>query len=271
MKKGDHYEVHFSRGALRRRKSVSDAHTPVRARHCVRDAMPGFDSIIAVDEVDHRRKSQDMDILTAFTREMPTARATSAAGVEEIPLRRAHSLPDAIYPHHAKLLPDLHPSALSPPIQEEDEFRPSPRRTPISSPLGSSTNLCAVHAMHAVVAEKAYPVAPVTGASSLEAVPRRVIPDATLRTSPGPLTPPPTSSAEDSYFVAVHELSLTDSSPCTSPSSSPEMGHARPSALDSPTGTRKKHLMHLPGNIFRASTSVLKGMSGMGGGMAMSL
>ena len=41
MKKGEHWEVHFSRGALRRRKSVSDARTPSRTRHCVRDAMPG--------------------------------------------------------------------------------------------------------------------------------------------------------------------------------------------------------------------------------------
>ena len=265
MKKGEHWEVHFSRGALRRRKSVSDARTPSRTRHCVRDAMPGFDSVIAVDEVDrHRRKSQDVDMLTAFTLEVPSAclNADASVDTDDIPLRRALSLPDAVYPGHMRLLPDLHPHPLSPPIQEEDEFRPSPRRTPIPSPFGSSTNL---RALHAAAAEKAAPRAAAV-AAGMEPV---------AHAHAGPSTPPPATDTEDAwYFVPLHARVLTDptnTSPYSTPSSSPVIDHARPSGRDSPTGTRKRPLMQLPGSIFRASTSVLKGISGMGGGMPMSV
>ncbi|KAI0735749.1 hypothetical protein C8Q76DRAFT_612087 [Earliella scabrosa] len=277
MKEGDHWEIRFSRGALRRRKSLSDAHTPSRTRHCVRDAMPGFDAIVAVDEVDQRRKSTDMDALTAFTIQVPTTSASASSEVEEIPLRRALSLPDAVHPSRARLLPDLHPHALSPPILEEDELRPSPRRTPIPSPRGSSTNLPStrvIHAVHMVTAEKVPPVpAKPSPSPSPEESLLNLSLDHTFSSSPITLTPSvpiPDREAPSPYYAGPysrngHGRGISLDSPTSSPTSSPRMAHARStSTLESP-GSRKKPLLALPGTIFRASTSVLKGISGMSG------
>ncbi|KAI0757462.1 hypothetical protein C8Q80DRAFT_102176 [Daedaleopsis nitida] len=267
MKEGDHWQVHFSRGALRRRKSISDAHTPARARHCLREAMPGFDAIVAVDEVDQRRKSTE---LTAFTLEMPAnACGSTSSEQEEVPLRRALSLPDAIHPSRAKLLPVLHPRALAAPIIEEDEFRPSPRRTPIPSPFCSSTNLPSTRMLVAPTAEKTVPIS-LPRTSSPESMFANL--DSVFSSSPLALTPPMSNSEKAdsaSYFPAryarAHERADSLDSSLSSPSSSPRIPHARSTSTLESAGGRKKPLMALPGSIFRASTQVLKGLSGMSG------
>ncbi|RDX43927.1 hypothetical protein OH76DRAFT_1360524 [Lentinus brumalis] len=276
MKEGDHWEVHFSRGASRRRRSVSDAHTPSRSRHCVRDAMPGFDAIVAVDEVEQRRKSTEIDPLTALTAAMHIASVSPSQQMEDFPLRRALSLPDAVYPSCARVLPDLRPCALSPPILEEDELRPSPRRTPISSPLGSTTNLPSTPIVHAVrtaaVAKSApIPISPRTPSPGPENSMLEIVDD-TLSSSPPSLTPPaPVLEKEytTSYFPAHypgHARGISLDSPSSSPSSSPRLEHTRPGyTLDSPSAARRSPLKALPASIFRASSQVLKGISGMSG------
>ena len=264
ISEGDHWQVHFSRGALRRRKSVSDAHTPSRTRNCLRDAMPGFDAIVAVDEIDRRRKSSEMDALAAFTIEMPPTSVGTSSGSERIPLRRALSLPDAVYPAGTRLLPDPLPRAFSPPIQEEDEQLP-PRRTPVATPRDSLTDLRATRDTQAASA---------TGSPDLEVTPAmEYTPSEDLNSSTDSKPPSSLISGlpdDDRETISPwfsspasghHERAFSDS-PVSSPSSSPLMDHARaPSSLE-PSLSRKKPLM---GSIFRASTSVLKGFTSMGG------
>ncbi|KAI0719070.1 hypothetical protein C8T65DRAFT_636694 [Cerioporus squamosus] len=275
MKEGDHWEVHFSRSASRRRRSVSDAHTPSRSRHCVRDAMPGFDAIVAVDEVEQRRKSTEIDPLTALTAAMHTASVSASSAMEEFPLRRALSLPDAVYPRCGGALHDLRPCALSPPILEEDEHRPSPRRTPIASPLGSTTNLPSTPTVHtghisAVAKSAPIPIPPRTPSPGPENSMVDIV-NGAFASSPMSLTPPapvsekayPTSYFPDAYPGHARGISLD--SPSSSPSSSPRIDHARStSTFDSPSA-RKSPLKTLPASIFRASSQVLKGISGMSG------
>ncbi|KAH9927423.1 uncharacterized protein BXZ73DRAFT_90706 [Epithele typhae] len=274
VKKGEHWEVRFSRGAARRRKSVSDASTPSRSRRCIRDAMPGFDAVV-VDEVDqHRRRSRDMDVLTAFTVELSSAdpSATSNPGAAlDIPLRRVLSLPDAVHPRLTRMPSDAHPCAIptTAPIEEEDELRPSPRRTPISTPLGSSANLWSIHAVHETTT-------PPTSAPVV-AAPAPFPKEDSERVAFGSqssLVSSPTSSPEiASYFpsmLRMHGRSFSES-PSSSPSESPVIEHTTPSGLGSPGSARKKNLVQLPGSLFRASASMLKGISGMGGGMPLSV
>ncbi|KAI0651242.1 hypothetical protein C8Q79DRAFT_1114248 [Trametes meyenii] len=156
LKAGDHYQVHFSKGAARRRKSISDAHAPPPSRsirHCLRDTMPGFDAIVAVDEIDHHRHSTDIDALTAFTIQM-----VPPADPDDLTLRRALSLPNEMHPCRPPLIASvLPPPSLcshyhsyphAAPISEEDEPRLSPRRTPVPSPFTSSTNLPSTRLAH---------------------------------------------------------------------------------------------------------------------------
>ncbi len=264
ISEGDHWQVHFSRGALRRRKSVSDAHSPSPSRHCLRDAMPGFDAIVAVDEVDRRHKSVGMDPLTAFTIEMPPTCVGTSTGPEEIPLRRALSLPDAVHPTRSKHLPDPLACTRAPPIKEEDELRPSPRRTPVASLCDSLIDPAATQVMHAASA---------TDSPNPEASPLMVhalSEDSKLSTDSKLTYLPMLGLTDDnrdtvswlsSPALAHHERAFSDS-PASSPSSSPLIDHVRISSGLEPSLARKKPLM---GSIFRASTSVLKGFTSMGG------
>ncbi|EMD41476.1 hypothetical protein CERSUDRAFT_90043 [Gelatoporia subvermispora B] len=63
---GERWEERFSRGARRRRSASVDAgaqHAAHAARHRpVRDAMPGFDKIVAVDEVERVRRARGADV-----------------------------------------------------------------------------------------------------------------------------------------------------------------------------------------------------------------
>lgn len=266
MKLGDHWQVHFSKGAARRRMSVSDTHAPKpsrSARHCVRDAMPGFDTIIAVDEVDRRRRSTDIDALTAFSLEL-SACAPATTGPDDLQLRRALSLPDESYPCRSGI---LHHLAHATPIPEEDE----PRRTPIPSPFASTTNLPATRIIRAAQAKlvertisspsEAIPIHPI--AAPVSSLPEK----AALRT-PLPASPP--SEMEPMNYFSVPYQSgdrYAADPPSSSPSSSPEIEHAHPAGLGSP---RKRSRLPAPASIFRASTQMLKGMTGMSG-MPMSV
>ncbi|KAI1789169.1 hypothetical protein LXA43DRAFT_1022164 [Ganoderma leucocontextum] len=266
ISEGEHWQVHFSRGALRRRKSVPDAHSPSRTRHSLRDAMPGFDAIVAVDEIDRRHKSTGMDALTAFTIEMPPTSLETSTRPEEIPLRRALSLPDTVHhPTHTKLFRDTQPRTLSPSIQEEDEHRSSARRTPVASPRESLADLAATRVMCATSA---------IDSPDPEAMPpiKYALSEDSNLSLDSKLTFSPTSALTDndrdtisSWFsspaLVQHERAFSDS-PASSPSSSPLIDPGRaPSGLE-PSLSRKKPLM---GSIFRASTSVLKGFTSMGG------
>ncbi|KAI0666201.1 hypothetical protein C8Q78DRAFT_984697 [Trametes maxima] len=275
IKAGDHYQVHFSKGAARRRKSVSDAHAPHPSRsirHCLRDAMPGFDAIVAVDEIDRRRRSTDIDALTAFTVQM-----APPPDPDDLMLRRALSLPDEMHPCRPPLVasvlppPPLHSHSHAAPIPEEDESRVSPRRTPVSSPFASTTNLPSTRLAH---------TAPVTLLQKLTSPTDTSFPDFAPATpeklaleTPLPASPltPASYERESSYFALKYEPPTTherapsssSGSPTSSPSASPRLEHARPGGL----GRRKRSLINLPGagSIFRASTQVLKGISSMGG------
>ncbi|KAL7285870.1 hypothetical protein ACG7TL_000981 [Trametes sanguinea] len=278
MKEGDHWQVHFSKGAARRRKSVSDTHThSSRPSHrCVRDAMPGFDAIVAVDEVDRRRRqSKDKDALTAFTLEMPSVAADPVAA-DDFPLRRALSLPDEGYPNRAPLVHNALPRPRSPPIPEEDEQRPSPRRTPVTSPGASYTNLLSTQ--FARIAQpppiqKLASNSPITGDVFTDA-PEKAALETPLPASPSIPFEKDAASTSASYFSVAyqpsplyeHSSSFSGSeSPLSSPSSSPRIEHMRPAGIGSP---RKRSMIgSIPGpaTIFRASTQVLKGMSGMAG------
>nr|VWP01823.1 Acid phosphatase [Ganoderma boninense] len=207
ISEGDHWQVHFSRGALRRRKSVSDAHIHPRTRHCLRDAMPGFDAIVAVDEVDRRRKHTEIDALTAFTIELPPTSIKTTTPSEDIPLRRALSLPNAVHPARSSFLPEPLPRTLSPPIKEEDEQRPTPRRTPAASPRDSLSDLAATRTTDAANA---------TELSDAEATP--------------PMTHAPSedsNSSTDSKLISSPMSSLTDDDRETISSwfSSPTLAH----------------------------------------------
>ncbi|KAH9850621.1 hypothetical protein C2E23DRAFT_834708 [Lenzites betulinus] len=266
MKQGDHWQVLFSKGAARRRKSVSDAHRPSpsrSARHCVREAMPGFDAIVAVDEVDRRRRSTEIEALAAVLHQTPGAvLAMSAAGPEsdDLQLRRALSLPNESHPCRvAGLHTHLHLRTAS--IPEEDELRPSPRRTPIASPFASTTNLPSTRIVHGTQSKLVQRVT-----SPSDAKPEKVALQAPLPASP---SPPPREKEPPSYFSMSYQPSTTPAdryyadSPTSSPSSSPRIDHAAPAGLGTP---RKRSLMHLaPATIFRASTQMLKGISGMAG------
>ncbi|KAI0327297.1 hypothetical protein GY45DRAFT_1347833 [Cubamyces sp. BRFM 1775] len=271
MKEGEHWQVHFSKGAARRRKSVSDAQAPLpRSRHCVRDAMPGFDSIIAVDEVDRRRRSTEIDALTAFTLELPSV---SPVASDDFPLRRALSLPDEIHPSRAPLVSSVlpRPRSPAPAIPEEDEQRPTPRRTPVGSPFASTTNLPTTRVVHAVQTTLIQRLT----SPSVDAVhSNAILPEKAALETPLPASPAlPSLSPEknSSYFTvpyqqsSTHDRYFTDS-PTSSPSSSPRIEHARPSGLGGQQ--RKRSLISTipgPATIFRASTQVLKGMSSIGG------
>ncbi|OSD05751.1 hypothetical protein PYCCODRAFT_1405602 [Trametes coccinea BRFM310] len=275
MKEGDHWQVHFSKGAARRRKSVSDTHThSSRPSHrCVRDAMPGFDAIVAVDEVDRRRRqSKDKDALTAFTLEMSSVPADPVAA-ENLPLRRALSLPDEGYPNRAPLVHNALPRPRSPPIPEEDEQRASPRRTPVTSPGASSTNLPTTQSAH--IAQASHVQSFASDSPTADDVTTDAPEKAALKT-PLPASPsiPFGKDPSTSYFSVAyqssplyeHSSSFSGSeSPLSSPSSSPRIEHTRPIGIGSP---RKRSMMDSipgPATIFRASTQVLKGMSGMAG------
>ncbi|KAI0358896.1 hypothetical protein OH77DRAFT_1420389 [Trametes cingulata] len=286
MQEGDHWKVHFSKGAARRRKSVSDAHAPAPprpSRHCLKDAMPGFDAVIAVDEVDRRRRSTDFDALTAFTLEMPSS-SSRAADPDDIPLRRALSLPGETHPMRAPAMSSIFtaPRPAAPPIPEEDEHRPSPRRTPIPSPLGSSTNLPATCIVHTTVqttliqrltaspSPSPSPSPPITAP-----LPTTALPEKAALETPLPASPPAFEKEMSNYFsvpyqpsTPLHDRYVSDS-PMSSPSSSPRIEHATPAGLG---GQRKRSLRHIPGpgSLIREATQMLKGMSGLGG-MAMTV
>ncbi|KAI0825281.1 hypothetical protein BC628DRAFT_1320272 [Trametes gibbosa] len=266
MKQGDHWQVYFSKGAARRRKSVSDAHRPSPSRstrHCVRDAMPGFDAIVAVDEVDRRRRSTEIDALAALLHERPggvLAVPATTSAPDDLHLRRALSLPNDSHPCrvagiHAHL--HLHSAA----IPEEDELRPSPRRTPITSPLASTTNLPATRIAHGVQ-QKLVPCV----RSSSDHVPEKSALQTPVPVSPSHL---PYEKEPPSYFSMsyqpplVHANHYPGDSPTSSPSSSPHIEHVSPAGLGTP---RKRSLIHIaPATLFRASTQMLKGISGMAG------
>ncbi|KAI8983316.1 hypothetical protein BD414DRAFT_490555 [Trametes punicea] len=273
MQEGDHWQVRFSKGAARRRKSVSEPHAPSpsrSARRCLRDAMPGFDSVIAVDEVDRRRRSAEFDTLTAFTLELPSFGPSDA---DDFPLRRALSLPDENHPDRAPLVSSGLPRARSPasPIPEEDEYRPSPRHTPETSPRASSINLSSTHIMHTVQVTAIQGVPSASDGELVEEV--AVVNEAALETPP-PATPSFSFEKASSCFSVAYQPDPVhnpcfNESPVSSPSSSPRVEHVRPSGLGAP---RKRSLVNIPrpANIFRASTQMLKGMSGMTG-MPMSV
>ncbi|KAI0651392.1 hypothetical protein C8Q79DRAFT_897042 [Trametes meyenii] len=277
LKAGDHYQVHFSKGAARRRKSVSDAHAPPPSRsirHCLRDTMPGFDAIVAVDEIDRRRRSTDIDALTAFTVQM-----APPADPDDLTLRRALSLPNEMHPCRPPLVasvlppPSLcsryhsHPHAA--PIPEEDEPRLSPRRTPVPSPFASSTNLPSTRLAHAApvtLLQRLTSPADPSLSDFASATPEKAALETPLPASP---ITPLSYERESSYFAlkyeppTTHERVPSTDSPTSSPSASPRLEHSRPGGL----GRRKRSLINLPGagSIFRASTQVLKGISSMGG------
>ncbi|OCH94182.1 hypothetical protein OBBRIDRAFT_789532 [Obba rivulosa] len=58
LEAGEGWQERFSRGAKRRRASSVDSAEHVSRRKPVRDAMPGFDAIVAVDEVEKMRKTR---------------------------------------------------------------------------------------------------------------------------------------------------------------------------------------------------------------------
>ncbi|KAI0820384.1 hypothetical protein BC628DRAFT_868443 [Trametes gibbosa] len=114
--------------------------------------MPGFDAIVAVNEVDRSRRSTEIDALAALLHERP-------GGVLAVPattllpdgphLRRALSLPNDSHPCRVVGF-YAHSHLYSAAIPEEDELRPSPCRTSITSPLTSTTNLPATRIAHGV-------------------------------------------------------------------------------------------------------------------------
>ncbi|KAI0665336.1 hypothetical protein C8Q78DRAFT_1073019 [Trametes maxima] len=213
IKAGDHYQVHFSKGAARRRKSVSDAHAPHPSRsirHCLRDAMPGFDAIVAVDKIDRRRRSTDIDALTAFTAQM-----APPPDPDDLMLRCAVSLPDEMHPYRPPRvasvlpLPLLHSHSHAAPIPEDDEPRVSPRCIPIPSPFASTTNLPSTRLAH---------TAPVTLLQKLTSPTDTSFPDF-APAMPEKLaleTPLPASyDREPSYFALKYEPPTTHE-PCAS-------------------------------------------------------
>ncbi|KAI0761644.1 hypothetical protein BD413DRAFT_237668 [Trametes elegans] len=257
MKEGDHWKVHFSKGAARRRKSISDSHCPSPprpARHRLCEALPSFDAIIAVDEVERRRRSTDLDPLTTFTLAMPPA---SSVDHDDVPLRRALSLNDAVYPNQTALISCIPHSPPASPIPEEDE-----RRTPIPSPFGSSTNLAATRTASTTLIQRL-----TTDAAPLISAPISVPEKAAAH------TPPSATETEESYFVVAHPpppLVHDASSPASSPSSSPRIEHTRPSGRLAPQRKRSHIALPGPSSFFRASSQMLKGMTSMGG-MPMSV
>ncbi|KAH8101423.1 hypothetical protein BXZ70DRAFT_1007257 [Cristinia sonorae] len=130
---GSSWQEKFTKGARRRRNSSADDIRPTRRR--VSEDLPGFETIINVDEVDIRRRSKDSDSPTTSAIDIPAKTDTCILGRK---LVVATSTTLAIP---------------KPSVIEEDEDQlfplPSPRRTPNGSPVpspaatpsSSSTNL----------------------------------------------------------------------------------------------------------------------------------
>lgn len=137
LMEGSAWQEKFSKGARRRRNSSADAY-PVQHRR-VNEDIPGFESILNVDEVDKRRRSRDFSDVLMPMNEISLNDPEDEAANSELGL-----LPSLTRQKlHISTTTSSTSNTKNPPsLMEEDEEDqlfplPSPRRTPNGSPLPS--------------------------------------------------------------------------------------------------------------------------------------
>ncbi|KAF9814822.1 hypothetical protein IEO21_04930 [Rhodonia placenta] len=134
LRLGDSWQERFTRAARRRRSSSADSRDNVSPRRRLVDAMPGFDSIIAVDEVDKisrsRRAETDPEPPAANEETLPPS--FSRKGTPRTAFSGAHVVCATHAVRHSE--PDLEPSPVDDSEQEQDEDPFSHRADAIALP-----------------------------------------------------------------------------------------------------------------------------------------
>ena len=282
LKEGVAWEEKFTRGARRRRNSSADthAHQHFQRHRRVCDEVPGFGTIVSVDEVEKRRSSlvdehalsdgeepteADAGLLPSFSRRLnlvddgnaPTSKARPIA--EEPEDEDLFPLPS----HHASSSRPLPSPPQDPAWSLTTDHQDEPSRSSVYYTPDTS------------------PAIPIWEPSSSTSSPFA---------SDSPVTPPqpfarsvPIPSGSNYQAPAFGDFSLssfeviqTPSSPLISVSSHPTS--ASPSHHELPTSPsgRRKQLLHMPslpsaGSFFRAGADIFKGVTAMGTGGPMPL
>ncbi|PCH33174.1 hypothetical protein WOLCODRAFT_159880 [Wolfiporia cocos MD-104 SS10] len=238
LRVGAHWQERFTRGARRRRGSSADSREPARAP--LARAVPGFDAVVAVDEVDKRCKTRDTGadgvLLPSLARHGSLSRGTTArAG----PSTEVFSSDDELSPSPSPVTDDaMHsatpPSSLPPPTPPVLEVLPGLKRHKSVTEVREPT--CAQHVESHIAAHST--------------------PDLLAHT---PLI---------SLLMPIRRAGPVSSLPAAPPYIAPEVyAHARPATESEGARTRRRPTLHLPGpgSFFKVSAEILKGVSLSGG------
>lgn len=267
---GDAWTEHFTRGALRLRNAGADMSARPLARHPLRhrlcDAMPGFDAIVAVDEVDRRRRS------THGEPAGPTGRCSDEELGAVGPDAQGCGSSSSSVPHRVSRARGAKSIAFA---ESEDELFPLPRSKTPSPAVSRQASTCG-------------PSEP----------PRKEVEvDAEEEDEPAPPPVPPKTDVSEADLPLALELLYREAMSIESsadrghhywkgwarggggpssalPSFRPAISHARHSSEDVFGTQRKRTLGQYLGSasLFRASADLLKGVNVMStGGMPLAV
>ncbi|GBE81487.1 hypothetical protein BKA93DRAFT_822660 [Sparassis latifolia] len=280
LKEGEQWEEKFTRGARRLHNSSVDACPASHSHHRVAEAMPGFDDIVAVDEVDKKRLSHDLESHPALTK------------VDSLDLHRNDQL---------RLLPSLSREKSPPQIVGRSDMIPTPLQKvaeedsdplPLSKPtistpsVSSQTCIVTPHTTDigalydTMVADSTSPHTEPSTPSTSSATPSvshsapLTTPDLHLSLIPSAPIPIPTSHHAHPH---PHQR-LSPHSPSLSRGSLPHSADlpvphsleyfASPHTPHTPrTPKRKRSLTHVlgPSSLLRVSAELLKGVNAVSG------
>ncbi|KAI0960959.1 hypothetical protein AcV7_000193 [Taiwanofungus camphoratus] len=252
LKDGVEWTERFTSAARRRRNSSAGPQMrPHPHRRRLSDQIPGFGAIIAVDEVDTRRRSRE------FETQPPSLVDTgSLAPMNDDVLELPASLSrhDFTERHQASSGSNAKVASTTSAVLDEDHLFPLPtlrrRPTPVVQPVSMSHLVDSALSFNSQDSRNTPPSdTPVTSASA-------PIPSTTHTHHldiPLPLVSSPNSDVPRGHSETTSSLSGLDRFPSTISSG------------------RRRPLIHLPGpaSFFKASAEVLKGVNVMSGGMPL--
>lgn len=254
LKEGDAWREQFTRGAERLRRLSVDS--PCRTKHPLQhrlcDSMPGFDAIVAVDEVDKRRGSREAERPSASRAEDPSDPNSGDEG--SLSPSFSHSNLASRRPRRGRDTKTI----IS--IENDDDLFPLPRRDTVSPPvpgLRPSTSSSSIE-KHTPSQDITVNDLPLSVALLYSEPPSHDMPDhGTLSTSLSLSLP---TSSLDVFMPAP--------SPDT-PGSSPRMQSGYEHTSDDTLAHQRKRsfAQYLgPVSFLRASADLLRGASVIGGG-----
>ncbi|CCL98925.1 uncharacterized protein FIBRA_00932 [Fibroporia radiculosa] len=258
LQQGAHWQEKFTKGAQRKRSASLDAPSGTRLRRRLLDVMPGFDAVIAVDEVDRKCGSRaswvniddrDDDGVAPYLTPAERVVVTDVRMVEHecsgpvVGTRRA--------------FPSSSPVLVSLPVVGDDALPLSVARTDFSR-----LQYAEVDRRHALYLDPLiFDELDLSLINSIPSLDAHISADSTVTHIPQPHSPPRSASARAP-------------SPMSPPYTHEKFVRPAPSigTLPSATSGRRRPYMQLlgPGSFLKVSAEILKGVS-MSGGAPLSV